>query len=67
MSNEIKEFNEYGMQASMHYADSASDLGDGAECKRKALEIFDANPAQQSDMREIAKHFLWSLSDDRPR
>ena len=63
----IEDFRKHGMDASYHYADdSGSEWHQGAAEERAALELFDANPDLQGEMREVAKGFLWSLNMVRP-
>lgn len=66
--NEIVEaFVKLGMQASYHYADdSTAEWKLGGQAKAKALELFDANPELQEEMRKEAVGFLWSISMERP-
>lgn len=59
-------FKDAGVTASFHYADNTgSEWGLGDNYKRTALKLFDNNPDLQSEMRVIAKGFLWSLGTDR--
>ena len=60
-------FKEFGLKASYHFADDSTGEWDLAyEAENKALKLFDDNPSLQSQMREIAKGFLWSLKRERP-
>ncbi len=63
----LTEFDRLGRSASFHYADDTASgewrLGDID--KLAALALFDAHPELQGEMREIAGHFLWSLSLER--
>ena len=64
----IELFDELGSKASYHFADdSGREWEQGTTLKRYALKLFDACPELQSEMREKAKEFLWSLQRDRPR
>jgi hypothetical protein len=64
----LEQFKKHGDMASFHYADDSASgewrLGHAEE--QKALELFDANPELQNEMREIAKGFLWTLELSRP-
>lgn len=65
--NPIAEFERLGNKASYHFADDSTGEWDLAyKAKRQALELFDANPDLQDQMRETAKGFLWPLNHDRP-
>ena len=58
----LDEFRELGVLASIHYADDTA--GGEWRLARKyvtsALQVFDANPRLQPEMRRIAKQFLWA-------
>lgn len=59
----LAEFDRLGKDASYHFADdSGNEWGLANKAMREALALFDANPQLQSQMRELAKGFLWSLS-----
>jgi hypothetical protein len=63
----LDQFKAYGMSASFHYADDTCKEWDLADRdKRNALRMFDRHLRLQPAMREIAKHFLWSLNNERP-
>ena len=63
----IEIFNTLGQKASYHFADdSGREWGQASEYKNIALDLFDACPEYQDEMREIAKKFLWSLKRERP-
>ena len=60
MNNPIDEFKRLCYKASYHFADdSGKEWGLAYKAKSEALEIFDAHPDLQAEMREIAKWFLW--------
>ena len=61
-------FRKHGMQASYHYADDTCKEWDSGDAeKRKALKLFDDNPALQGEMRETAKTFLWAYTFKQER
>ena len=63
--NALEEFTKHSNSASYHYADDSGkewNLADTA--KRKALEIFDANPELHDEIRKVVS--LWSLNMARP-
>ena len=60
----VEQFDYLGRTASFHYADdSGREWNEGDKLKREAVAIFKANPELQSEMREVAKGFLWSLPE----
>lgn len=63
----LAEFKKHGNKASYHYADdSCKEWGLGDSERSKALKLFNDNPELQSEMRTIAKDFLWTLKLNRP-
>jgi len=63
----VATFKTLGQKASYHYADDSCREWDQArEYKKIALDLFDACPEYQNEMREVAKRFLWSLKEERP-
>ena len=67
MSQLLDNFKKAGMSASYHYADNTGkEWGAAHKLERECLNMFDANPDSQDEMREIAKGFLWSLNSTRP-
>ena len=63
----LEKFTQLGQQASYHYAaDRTSEWRLGGPLEREAIELFDANPELQAEMREAARGFLWSLAMRRP-
>lgn len=63
----LDEFKKHGLDASYHYADdSGSEWSLAHISKNKAIALFDSNPNQQDEMRNIATQFLWSLKNERP-
>ncbi|MCK5016870.1 MAG: hypothetical protein KAS32_07335 [Candidatus Peribacteraceae bacterium] len=61
------EFRSLGFTASRHYADDAGkEWAQGDEYKNKAVKLFDEHPELESELREIAKEFLWSINVYRP-
>jgi len=60
MTTPVEDFKRFGDKASFHYADdSGREWGLADTAKQEALRIFDANPDDQPEMREIAIGFLW--------
>ena len=67
MTKLVDQFIKHGLNASFHFADdSGGEWSLGYAAQKKALDIFDANPDLQEEMRENAD-FLWSLNLKRPR
>ncbi|HLF12078.1 MAG TPA: hypothetical protein VJA26_12765 [Gammaproteobacteria bacterium] len=66
--NEIVEaFKNLGNTASYHYADdSTKEWNLGHKAEDEALAIFDANPNLETELRSVARGFLWSLTSKRP-
>ena len=63
----LEQFKDHGISASCSYADdSGIEWGAGKRSENMALELFDANPKLRTEMRDIAKGFLWSLESVRP-
>lgn len=60
----VEQFDYIGRTASYHYADdSGREWNEGDKLKREAIELFKSNPELQTQMREVAKGFLWSLPE----
>lgn len=67
-STPLDEFKRLGEKASYHYADDSTKEWDlASSAKLQALEVFDANPELQPQMRAIAKGFLWGCEMPRLR
>ena len=67
MNKVVKLFKTWGNESSFYYADDSTKEWSIANClKSCALELFDAFPEYQQEMRKEAKQFLWSLSIERP-
>lgn len=67
MNDTLIKFKRHASRASYHYADdSGKEWGLAKQDKDAALELFDANPDMQDEMRSMAKSELWSLNSERP-
>lgn len=68
MSEVLEKFKKHGDKASYHYADDSTQEWRLADAeKRKALEVFDANPSEQDQMRTISRGFLWGYELEQLR
>lgn len=65
MNGLIERFKELGKRASVHLADDTTlEWDHGYKERDKAMEIYNAHPELHDEMKEAAKHFLWSLEDE---
>ena len=63
----IKQFVNHASNASYHFADdSTKEWQDGYREQQKALEIFDAHPELEQELRQACKEQIWSLNQYRP-
>jgi len=67
MNEILQKFKELGMSASSHYAcDNSNEWSLGNIQVQRSVYLYDNNPSMQSEMRDIAEGFLWSLKSVRP-
>ena len=69
MNEILTKFDDWGRQASFHYADdtASGEWRLGSNLEARCLKLFDENPELQPEMRKLAKSFLWTLSLKRPQ
>ena len=61
MSEVLVQFKKHARRCSCHYADdTGKEWGAARQEKAKALELFDAHPELQAQMREAMKEELWA-------
>lgn len=64
----VETFKKLGKDASYHYVDdSGKEWSLGLKYENQALELFDTHPELESELREVAKGFLWTLEYRRPK